>query len=68
MAHIIQTTDKHRREILINKLIAFKIYKREDQHLYHMSLQELENKYQLFLTESHPHDGLGSLRIKWRKK
>lgn len=68
MPTIIQHTKKHRREIIVNKLIAFDIYDREDEQLYQIPVTRLENEYKRFLNKSHPHDGFGSLRISWKRK
>jgi len=61
-------TKEQRREIIINKLIAFQVYKKDDHILHELSLIELERAYNKFLHQQHPHDGFGSLKIRWRKK
>lgn len=55
-----------RRKRLIDKLIAFNVYKKEDKHLFELTLSELENEYREFLSKSHPHGEFGS--IKWNCK
>ncbi|MFJ8258111.1 Fur-regulated basic protein FbpA [Peribacillus asahii] len=55
-----------RRKKLIDKLIAFKVYKKGDKHLFELSLTELENEYRSFRSYCHPHSDLGS--IKWTCK
>ncbi|KMY49726.1 Fur-regulated basic protein FbpA [Peribacillus loiseleuriae] len=59
-------TVEDRRKILINKLIAFHVYKKEDKHLLELTLTELENEYRIFQAHSHPHGDLGS--IQWTSK
>lgn len=54
---------ENRRNILIDKLISFHVYKKEDKHLYQLSLIELENEFSNFFLDSHPHSEIGS--IKW---
>lgn len=68
MTKILLDSKKYRREIIVNKLIAFDIYDREDERLHQLSLTQLENEYRKVNTKNHPHDGLGSLRIRWKKK
>lgn len=68
MEFIVQPTEKDRREIIVNKLIAHNVYQRNNELLDQLPLTELEKQYKRFKSECHPHDGLGSLRITWKKK
>lgn len=51
-----------RRQKLIDKLIAFHIYKEDDQQLYKLSLSKLEYEYRKFQTQFHPHGEFGSIQ------
>ncbi|MFJ5716921.1 Fur-regulated basic protein FbpA [Neobacillus sp. NPDC093127] len=53
-----------KRQKLINKLIFFRVYVKEDQQLYEFSLSKLENEYKRFKLQHHPHGEFGS--IQWR--
>ncbi|PKG22772.1 Fur-regulated basic protein FbpA [Niallia nealsonii] len=50
-----------RKECLINKLLALKVYKKDDKHLYDLSLQELEQEFNKRVDKAHPHSDMGSL-------
>jgi hypothetical protein len=63
MGEIFRKSLEKRRKKLIDKLIAFDIYKTEDKHLFELSLTELEYEYKRFMIENHPHSDLGSIRI-----
>ncbi|MCM2532353.1 Fur-regulated basic protein FbpA [Neobacillus pocheonensis] len=41
--------------MLIDKLIAFHVYKKDDKHLFELTLSELENDYRKFLSKSPAH-------------
>ncbi|WP_428911512.1 Fur-regulated basic protein FbpA [Niallia sp. Krafla_26] len=51
-----------RRQKLINKLIAFNMYKEEDQKLYQSSLSKLEFEYRKFQAQYHPHGEFSSIQ------
>ncbi|WP_084820240.1 Fur-regulated basic protein FbpA [Mesobacillus campisalis] len=51
-----------KRKKLIEKLIAFNVYKKEDKHLFELSLTELETEYKKFNSTSHPHNNIGSIK------
>jgi hypothetical protein len=53
-----------KRQKLINKLIFFRVYVKEDQQLYEFSLSKLESEYRRFKLQNHPHGEFGS--IQWR--
>lgn len=63
MGEIFRKSLEKRRKRLIDKLIAFDVYKKEDKHLFELSLSELEYEYRRFTTENHPHSDIGSIRI-----
>ncbi|WP_338452976.1 Fur-regulated basic protein FbpA [Niallia oryzisoli] len=52
-----------KRKKIIDKLIAFNVYKKDDKQLYELSLSELENELRRIQQQSHPHGEFGS--IKW---
>ncbi|MFB5283011.1 Fur-regulated basic protein FbpA [Peribacillus sp. Hz7] len=66
MGNVLRKAVEDRRKKLIDKLIAFKIYKKGDKHLFELSLTELENEYRSFQSHCHPHNDFGS--IKWTCK
>ncbi|MCM3570307.1 Fur-regulated basic protein FbpA [Neobacillus mesonae] len=55
--------DEKRRQKLINKLLFFNVYTKEDKKLYEMPLLKLEREYKKFKLQNHPHGEFGS--IKW---
>jgi hypothetical protein len=63
MGEIFQKAIESRRKKLIDKLIAFNVYKKEDKHLYELSLTELEDEYRYFQNNSHPHSDFGSIQV-----
>jgi hypothetical protein len=63
MDEIFRNSLEKRRKRLIDKLIAFDVYKKEDKHLFKLSLTELEYEYRRFIIENHPHSDIGSIRI-----
>jgi Fur-regulated basic protein A len=65
MSHILRKAVEERRKKLINKLIAFHVYKSEEQ-LLKLSLTELENEYKRIQSDSHPYSDTGS--IHWTNK
>jgi Fur-regulated basic protein A len=56
------------RLILIDNLISFDLYKKEDKHLFELSLTELECEYRHLLHQSHPHSGIEAIKLNRRKK
>ncbi|WP_423798300.1 Fur-regulated basic protein FbpA [Neobacillus sp. SAB-20_R2A] len=66
MGNILRKAVEQRRQRLIDKLIAFNVYKKADKHLFELSLSELENEYRQFIQTCHPHTNLGL--IKWNTK
>lgn len=60
---IVQTTERDRREIIVNRLIARQMYTKGDKHLEVISTAELEKQYDLVSIAAHPHDGAGSIRF-----
>ncbi len=63
MGDVFRKAVEDSRKSLIEKLIAFNVYKKDDKHLFELTLSELENEYKKFLSKSHPHGDYGS--IKW---
>ncbi|MGJ7923297.1 Fur-regulated basic protein FbpA [Neobacillus sp. LXY-4] len=63
MSDILRNAVEKRRKKLIEKLIAFNVYKKEDKHLFELSLTELESEYRRFQSQSHPHGDFGSLKM-----
>ncbi|KHD84728.1 Fur-regulated basic protein FbpA [Heyndrickxia ginsengihumi] len=57
---------ENRRNELINKLIAFDIYKKEGKHLFELTLSELEAEYKALQSNFHPHCEVES--IHWINK
>ncbi|GKU84716.1 Fur-regulated basic protein FbpA [Niallia sp. NCCP-28] len=66
MGNLLRIDEQARKEKLINRLIALKVYKKEDKHLYEMSVKELEFQFRMAIAKNHPHSDMGSLR--WKKK
>ena len=48
MDHSLREAVENRRNKLINKLIAFNVYKKGDKHLFELTLSELETEYKRF--------------------
>jgi hypothetical protein len=51
-----------RRQKLINLLILFNVYKKEDHQLYEMTLSKLEFEYKRYKLLNHPHGEFGSIQ------
>jgi hypothetical protein len=58
----VRNTMEQRREKLINKLIAFGIFKKEDRQLFELTLSELEYTYRRIKSQYHPHGEFGSIQ------
>jgi hypothetical protein len=54
--------DDKKRQKLINKLIFFNVYHKDDQQLYDMPLSKLEYEYRRYKLENHPHGEFGSIQ------
>lgn len=63
MGEILRKAVENRRKKLIDALIAFNVYKKEDQHLFELSLTDLENEYKRFQLQCHPHVDFGSIKL-----
>lgn len=48
MVELFKSALESRRAKIIDKLIALNVYKKEDKHLFELSLIELENEYKKF--------------------
>lgn len=59
---ILREAVEKRRAELINKLIAFGVFKIKEKHLFEVSLSELEDEYKKLQADMHPHGQLGSIR------
>jgi hypothetical protein len=66
MGKILRQAVENRRNELINKLIAFGIYKKQEKQLFELSLSELECEYKQFIEDLHPHSEMDS--IHWVNK
>lgn len=66
MGDIFRKAVENRRKKLINKLISFKVYQKEDKRLLDLTLTELENEYLRFQSQAHPHCNFES--IQWNSK
>ncbi len=64
MGEILRKAVENRRKKLINNLIAFKVYQREDPRLLNLTLTELEYEYSRLQSQTHPHFELES--IQWK--
>lgn len=66
MSSVLRQAVENRRMELINKLIAYGVYKKDETHLFQLSLTDLEIEYKKFQEDVHPHSELGSIR--WNNK
>lgn len=62
MGEILRKAVNDRRQKLIDKLISFDLYKKEDKHLFELSLTELESEYRHLRHQSHPHSGIEAIK------
>ncbi|WP_147532853.1 Fur-regulated basic protein FbpA [Bacillus marasmi] len=67
MGKIFQNALENRRKKLIDKLIAFNVFKKEDKHLFELTLTELEQEYRQFNSNVHPHGEYGSIQFTSQK-
>ncbi|GHH99187.1 Fur-regulated basic protein FbpA [Neobacillus kokaensis] len=51
-----------KKQKLINKLVFFNVYDKEDKQLYEMSLSKLEYEYRRFKLQHHPHGEFSSIQ------
>ncbi|MGG3470336.1 Fur-regulated basic protein FbpA [Neobacillus pocheonensis] len=68
MGDILRKAVENKRKKLIDKLIAFNVYKKDDQHLFELSLTQLEDEYKRFQAISHPHSELRSIQLNNKKR
>ena len=66
MGDILRKAVEVRRKELINSLIVFNLNQEENQHLFELTLTELENEYRKLQSQGHPHSGLST--IQWQRK
>ncbi|MFJ8235596.1 Fur-regulated basic protein FbpA [Ureibacillus sp. NPDC094379] len=64
MGEILRKAVEDRRKNLINKLITFNVYQKDDKRLWNLTLSELEYEFGRLKSKSHPHHDIGS--IKWK--
>lgn len=67
MGNILRKAVENKRKKIIEKLIAFNVYKKDDKHLFELSLTELENEYRNFQSLTHPHSDIGSIQLTSKK-
>ena len=67
MGNILRKAVEDKRKGLIERLIAFNIYKKEDKQLFELTLTELEHEYRRFQARCHPHDDFGSIQWSFKK-
>lgn len=53
---------ENRRQKLIDKLIKYNLFNKQDKNLLELSLSELEFEYKRFQSQYHPHGEFGSIR------
>jgi len=68
MGEILRNAVEKRRQSLIDKLIAFQTYKKDNKHLFELSLTELENEYKTLQQLCHPHNNFDSIKIPGKKR
>lgn len=62
MGGILRKAVENRRAELISKLLYFRVFKKEDHHLYELSLSDLEQEFKKYNHRLHPHDDMGSIQ------
>ncbi|WP_420491643.1 Fur-regulated basic protein FbpA [Neobacillus drentensis] len=68
LGEILRKAVENKRKNLIDKLIAFNVYKKDDQHLFELSLTQLEDEYKRFQSLNHPHSDFGSIQVIKQKR
>jgi len=64
MGKLLKKAVEERRIELINKLIEMEQFKKNDKHLFELTLSDLEHVYFTIQSKNHPHSGFDSIR--WR--
>ncbi|MED4228768.1 Fur-regulated basic protein FbpA [Neobacillus cucumis] len=59
---MMRNNDEKKRQKLINKLIFFNVYNKEDRHLYELPLSKLAYEYKRYKLQNHPHGEFGSIQ------
>ncbi|PLS05382.1 Fur-regulated basic protein FbpA [Neobacillus cucumis] len=67
MGNILRDAVENKRKKLIEKLITLDVYKKEDKHLFELSLTDLENEYKSFKSIQHPHYNFDSIKLTNKK-
>lgn len=57
-----RNNDEKKRQKLINKLIFFNVYNKDDKQLYEWPLWKLEYEYRKVKSQIHPHGEYGSIQ------
>ncbi len=66
MGKILRQAVENRRKELITKLMACGLDKKQEKHLFELSLNDLEIEYRNFIEDLHPHSEMES--IHWVNK
>lgn len=64
MGKLFKEAVEKRRNELISKLIELEQYKKDEKHLFELTLTELEHEYFRIQSHEHPHTGFESIRWK----
>jgi len=64
MGEILRKAVEDRRKNLINKLIIFNVYQKDDKLLWNLTLSELEYEFKRLHSQSHPHCNIGAILYK----
>jgi len=64
MGEILRKAVEDRRKNLINKLITFNVYQKDDNRLWNLTLSELEYEFKSLQSKSHPHCNIGAILYK----
>ncbi|PKR84707.1 Fur-regulated basic protein FbpA [Heyndrickxia camelliae] len=64
MGKLLKDAVEARRNELINKLIELEQFKKNDKHLFELTLSDLEHEYFKIQSQNHPHCGFDSIRWK----
>lgn len=67
MGDILRNSVEERRQDIIDKLIVLDVYKKDDKHLFELTLMELDKAYKELEKNSHPHGNLRSIKWNGRK-
>lgn len=68
MGDVTRKAMEERRQEIIDRLIVLDVYKKDDKHLFELTLTELDQAYKEVEKNSHPHGNLRSIKWSGRKK